>query len=232
MNIASGVFKTGHNRCSVASINANWMPGSQKDGPNPDVLGIGAVDGVQVKGSSDRSDRGVFGLRFDPSPTNVIETWPGEPVRDTDTRLSSVAWHDGKASLENWYAAAELSPYLNELVPHEIVDPKEWVWAAAGIPLRVDGQTDSDFGSDYSRDPYTYQTHGHPYVLVDQDSGLLVFGATGDADVKKMVDWAAANGYEDLIKFDGGASVEYNIGGQAVVRGTSRDVPVWLGIGC
>lgn len=233
VDLSRGVFETGSNRCSVASINGNWMPGSQKDGPNPSVLGIGVVDGIHVKGSSDRTDRGIFGLRFDTNPTNVVEVWPGDTLSSDDTRLSSVAWHDGKASLENWYAAAELSPYLSELAPAEIVDPSEWVWAAAGIPLRVDGQTDSDFYSaDYVVDPYTYQTLGHPFVAVDQDNGHLLFGATADFDVRDMVVWAETHGWEDLVKFDGGGSVEYNVAGQAVVRGTSRDVPVWLGIGC
>ncbi len=233
VKLSAGVFETGSNRCSVASINGNWMPSSEKDGPNPSVLGIGVVDGIHVKGSSDRTDRGVFGLRFDANPTNVVEVWPGDTLSSDDRRLSSVAWHDGKASVENWYAAAELSPYLTELAPAEIVDPSDWVWAAAGIPLRVDGQTDQDFSSaDYPNDPYTYQTLGHPFVAVDQDSGYLLFGATADFDVRDMVVWAETHGWEDLIKFDGGGSVEYNEGGQAVVRGTSRDVPVWLGIGC
>lgn len=233
VKLSAGVFETGSDRCSVASINANWMPGSEKDGPNPSVLGIGVVDGIHVKGSADRSDRGVFGLRFDHDPTNVVEVWPGDTLSSDDRRLSSVAWHDGKASIENWYAAAELSPYLSELAPEEIVDPSDWVWAAAGIPLRVDGQTDQDFYSaDYPNDPYTYQTLGHPFVAVDQDSGILLFGATNDFDVRDMVVWAETHGWEDLIKFDGGGSIEYNEGGQAVVLGTSRDVPVWLGIGC
>jgi len=48
----------------------------------------------------------------------------------------------------------------------------------------------------------------------------------------QLVAWAQANGYQDLIKFDGGSSVELNIDGEARVAGTSRDVPLWLGIGC
>jgi hypothetical protein len=233
VDLAAGVFETGTERCSVASINGNWMPGSQKDGPNPDVLGVGVVDGIHVKGSADRSDRGVFGLRFDPSPVDVTEVWPGDTLSPDDTRLSSVAWSNGTASVENWHAAAELSPYLSQLKPQEIVDPSEWVWAAAGIPLRIDGQTDTDLGSDFARDPYTYGAGaGHPFVAVDNDTGRLVFGAISGLHVQHLVAWAEAGGYEDLIKFDGGGSVEYNIAGQAVVAGTSRDVPVWLGIGC
>ena len=232
VDFSRGVFETGSDRCSVASINANWLVASQKDSPNPGVLGIGVVDGVHVKGSSDRSDRGVFGLRFDAEPKNVVEVWPGDTLSPDDTRLSSVLYHNGRKSLESWYAAAELSPYLSELAPEQIVRPNEWVWAAAGIPLIVDGQTDKDFASDYANDPYTYQTLRHPFVAFDQDSGKLIFGATANADVRDLVNWAQGAGYEDLIKFDGGASAEFNIGRQAVVAGTSRDVPVWLGIGC
>ncbi|MEL6981380.1 MAG: DUF4214 domain-containing protein, partial [Actinomycetota bacterium] len=37
VDLSKGVFETGSDRCSVASINANWMPGSEKDGANPSV---------------------------------------------------------------------------------------------------------------------------------------------------------------------------------------------------
>ncbi|MEM7275186.1 MAG: DUF4214 domain-containing protein [Actinomycetota bacterium] len=232
VDMTRGLFETGSSRCSVASINANWLVGSQKDGPNPSVLGIGVVDGIHVKGSSDRTDRGVLGLRFDTDPTNVVEVWPGDSLSADDTRLSSVLFHSGRTSIESWHAAAEMSPYLQELAPEEIVPNTDWVWAAAGVPLIIDGQIDSDFSSDYYGDPYTYQTLRHPFVAMDQDTKKLIFGATANLDTSNLIHWATTNGYEDLIKFDGGASAEYNIGGQAVVAGTSRDIPVWLGIGC
>ncbi len=232
VDFSRGVFETGSSRCSVASINGNWLVGSQKDSPNPSVLGIGVVDGIHVKGSSDRTDRGVFGLRFDASPTNVVQVWPGDTLSSDDTRLSSVMYHSGRKSLESWHAAAEMSPYLTELAPEEIVPSDDWVWAAAGVPLLIDGQADQDFMSDYTNDPYTYQTSRHPFVMFDQNSKRLLFGATANLDTLDLLNWAQSNGYEDLIKFDGGASAEYNIGGQAVVAGTSRDIPVWLGIGC
>lgn len=226
------VFETGSARCSVASINGNWLVAAEKDRANPGVLGIGVVDGIHVKGSSDRSDRGVFGLRFDKSPTSVVEVWPGDTLSDDDTRLNSVMARNGATVLESWYAAAELSPYLDVLAPEEKVAADEWVWAAAGVPLIVDGQTDQDFTSDYFNDPYTYQTLRHPFVAFDQDTKKLIFGATANADVRDLVNWATGAGYEDLIKFDGGASAEFNVGGQATVAGTSRDIPVWLGVGC
>jgi hypothetical protein len=227
-----GVFRTGAERCSVASINGNWLVGSQKDSYNPSVIGLGVVDGMHVKGSADRTDRGVFGLRVDSSPTSVVEVWPGDTLSPDDIRLNSVMFQKKGLVLEQWHAAQELSPYLRELAPDQIVGPNEWIWAAAGIPLRIDGQTDVDFWQDYSRDPYTYQTLRHTFVAVDQDSKRLVFGGTSSRNVGHLVRWAEGNGYEDLIKFDGGASAELNIGGRAVVAGTSRDIPVWLGIGC
>ena len=232
VDLTRPVFETGVDRCSVASINGNWLVASEKDRPNPGVLGIGIVDGRPAKGSSDRTDRGVFGLRFDPAPTSVVEVWPGDTLSPDDVRLNSVGYHHGRTVIESWHASAETSPYLSELAPAEIVGSGEWVWAAAGIPLIIDGQTDTDFANDYASDPYTYQTHRHSFVAIDQDTKRLVFGGTSNLDVRDLVNWANGAGYEDLIKFDGGGSAEFNIGGSAVVAGTSRDIPVWLGIGC
>ena len=42
--------------------------------------------------------------------------------------------------------------------------------------------------------------------------------------------WAERQGYEELVQFDGGASTEFNVGGRAVVAGTSRHIPLWFGI--
>ncbi|MEM9131308.1 MAG: DUF4214 domain-containing protein [Actinomycetota bacterium] len=232
VDLTRSVFETGSTRCSVASINANWLVASEKDRANPGVLGIGVVDGVHVKGSSDRTDRGVFGLRFDANPASVVEVWPGDTLSADDRRLNSVAVQQGPKIIEQWHAAAELSPYLSELAPDEIVGSGEWVWAAAGVPLLIDGQLDSAFSASYANDPYTYQTVRHTFVAIDHDTKKLVFGGTADADVADLVSWAQSSGYEDLIKFDGGASAEFNVGGQATVAGTSRDIPVWLGVGC
>jgi hypothetical protein len=232
VDLTRPVFETGSNRCSVASINANWLVPSEKDRRDPRVLGIGVVDGRHVKGSAERADRGVFGMRFDPTPGSVVEVWPGDTLSPDDRRLNSVAFQSGRRTIESWHAAAEQSPYLTQVVPHEIVGAHEWVWAAAGVPLLIDGQLDSHFSTAYHNDPYTYQTLRHSFVAVDQDTKRLVFGATANANTWALVNWAQAHGYEDLIKFDGGASAEFNIGGQAVVAGTSRDIPVWLGVGC
>ncbi len=232
LNSGLDIFTTGANRCSVASINANWLVPSQKDGPNPSVLGLGVVDDGHVKGSSDRTDRGIFGLRVDSRPKSVVQVWPGDTLSPDDVRLNSVIHQNGDLVLEQWHAAAEISPYLTELEPDQIVGANEWLWAAAGVPLRIDGQNDVDFNSDYYGDPYTYQTFNHSFVAVDKDHDRLVFGATSSVDARDLLNWASANGYEELIKFDGGASTEFNIARQAVVAGTSRDIPVWLGVGC
>lgn len=232
VDLSRPVFETGVDRCSVASINGNWLVPSEKDRSNPGVLGIGIVDGRGAKNSSDRTDRGVFGLRYDPTPSSVVEVWPGDTLSPDDTRLNSVAYHSGRTVIESWHASAETSPYLQHIEPHETVSPDEWVWAAAGIPLIIDGQRDHDFSSDFANDPYTYQTFRHTFVAIDHDTERLIFGGTSSLHVGYLVDWATAAGYEDLIKFDGGASAEFNVGGSAVVAGTSRDIPVWLGIGC
>ena len=232
VDLSRPVFETGVDRCSVASINGNWLVPAEKDRSNPGVLGLGVVDGRAAKNSSDRTDRGVFGLRYDPAPSSVVEVWPGDTLSPDDTRLNSVAYHAGRTVIESWHASAETSPYLQNLAPDQRVAADEWVWAAAGIPLIIDGQLDQNFSSDVANDPYTYQTHRHTFVAIDHDTKRLIFGGTSSLQVTHLVDWATAAGYEDLIKFDGGASAEFNVGGAAVVAGTSRDIPVWLGIGC
>lgn len=227
-----GVFRAGADRCSVASINANWVLEAEKDGPDPSSVGIGVVDGVHVKGSGDRPDRGILWMRFDPDAQDVVEVWPGDTLSPDDQRLASVMHRQGLAVFESWLSAAEQSPYLNEMHPEKTVGPDEWVWAAAGAPLRIGGQTNKNFMRDYVNDPYSNQTLRHPFVAFDEDTGRLLFGATTDLDTRDLVVWAERNGWDDLIKFDGGGSTEMNVARRPVVAGTTRDLPVWLGIGC
>jgi hypothetical protein len=227
-----GLLRTGADRCGVASINANWVLESEKDRPNPSSVGLGVVDGVHVKNSSDRLDRGILGLRFDPDAEDVAEVWPGDTLSPDDQRLASVLHRRGVSVVESWLSAAEQSPYLNEMHPEKKPRDDEWVWAAAGMPLRIGGQTNKNFDRDYRNDPYTNQTLRHSFVAADKDSARLLFGATTNLDTRDLVRWAENNGWEDLVKFDGGASTELNVGGRAVVAGTRRDLPVWLGIGC
>ncbi|MCP5028606.1 MAG: DUF4214 domain-containing protein, partial [Actinomycetia bacterium] len=99
VNLSRPILETGSSRCSVASINANWLKPEEKDQPNPSVLGIGVVDGVHVKGSAERSDRGVFGLRFDKTPSSVVEVWPGDTLSSDDRRLNSIVYHSGRRTI-------------------------------------------------------------------------------------------------------------------------------------
>jgi Domain of unknown function (DUF4214) len=229
---ARGVFSAGADRCAVASINANWVLEAEKDRANPSSVGLGVVDGRHVKGSADRLDRGILGLRFDATPHDVVEVWPGDTLSVDDQRLSSVLHDRGGAVIESWLSAAENSPYLDEMHPEHKPSPDQWVWAAAGAPLIIGGQKNKHFDRDYVNDPYTMQTLRHTFVASDKDRGWLLFGATTNLDARDLVVWAQRNGWEDLVKFDGGASTELNVGRRAVVAGTSRDLPVWLGIGC
>ncbi len=229
---ALGLLRTGSERCGVASINANWLAAAGKDGPDPSVLGIGVVGGVHVRGSADRMDRGVLGLRFDRTPRSNSEHWPGDTGAEDRQRISSVLHHDGWVSIESWHSWAEGSPFLHQRIPEEVVGPDEWVWAVAGMVLILNGQSNPSNAADYADDPYTNQTLNHAVVLFDRETRRLFFGATSSLDVRDLVRWAEASGYEELLKFDGGASTEFNVGGRAVVAGTSRDIPVWFGIGC
>lgn len=226
------VFAAGADRCGVASINANWVLESEKDRPNPTSVGLGVVDGRHVKGSADRLDRGILGLRFDATPHDVVEVWPGDTRSADDQRLSNVMHTRGDVVVESWLSAAEHSPYLHELHPEHRPDPDQWVWAAAGAPLIIGGQKNKNFDRDYVADPYTMQTLRHSFVASDEDRGVLLFAATTNLDARDLVAWAQRNGWDDLVKFDGGASTELNVDRRAVVAGTSRDLPVWLGIGC
>lgn len=226
------VFSAGADRCAVASINANWVLEAEKDRADPSSVGLGVVDGRHVKGSADRLDRGILGLRFDATPHDVVEVWPGDTLSADDQRLSNVFHHRGQVVLESWLSAAENSPYLDEMHPEHEPNPDQWVWAAAGAPLIIGGQKNKHFDRDYVNDPYTMQTLRHSFVASDEDQGRLLFGATTNLDARDLVAWAQRNGWDDLVKFDGGASTEMNVGGRAVVAGTSRDLPVWLGIGC
>ncbi len=232
VDLSRNLISTGSDRCSVSSINGNWLSPSDKDSASPTALGVGVVNGQPVKGSGDRTDFGIFGMRFDPEPHSVVEVWPGDTLSDDDTRLNTVAYSDGVRAIEMWHASAETSPYLSQILPEAKVADSEWQWAASGIPLILDGQLNKEFWAAYARDSYTFQTTTHPFVAIDHDTNQLVYGAVAGADVGDIVNWAIASGYEDLMKFDGGGSVEYNVNRVAVVDSTPRHPPVWIGIGC
>ncbi len=232
VDLSAGVLATGSSRCAVSSINGNWLSPSNKDSAAPSVLGIGVVNGSHVKGSADRDDFGIFGMRYDSDPHEVAEVWPGDTLSPDDKRLNSVVYADGVRAIEIWHGGAETSIYMTELLPEALVSPDEWQWAASGIPIIFDGQLDSAFWAAYRNDPYTFQTRTHPFLVADHDTNRLMYGAVSGADVGEITNWAIANGYEDLMKFDGGGSVEYNVARRPVVDSTPRNIPVWIGIGC
>lgn len=222
VDITRGLLRTSGERCSVASINGVWIAEPGKDGPTPSINGLGLVDGVHVRGSADRLDRGVVGLRFDSDPEEVSRPDYNGFIH----RFSSILHHQGLAVIESWHSVAEQD------APAQMPNPDQWVWAVSGMPFIINGQTNPSFDSNYANDPYTNQTRNHSVLAHDSQSRRLYFGATSTLDTRDLVRWAESRGFEDLVKFDGGASTEFNVAGRAVVAGTSRRVPVWFGIGC
>lgn len=211
-------FSAGHERCSVASINGNWF--FQPESANPTPTGLAIINGQQLPGAVDREDRGVLGERIRPSgPTaQIVLNYKGGYKIN-----SNVASKDGRV-LESW---------MGWRGDHrsDIGEVSEWRWAAAGIPLITDGQVWTEFSTIPLND-YTHYTFGHSFVAFDQDSEQLTFGSTTGMTSAQLIEWSIASGFDDLIKFDGGGSVEFNVSGQAQVAGTPRKVPLWLGIGC
>ncbi len=221
-DITRGLLGTSGQRCSIASINGIWVAEPGKDGPTPSINGLGLVDGVHVRGSADRLDRGVVGLRFAQEAADVIRTGPD----GKSYRFSSVLHHDGASVIDSWHATAERD------AGGQMPPPDQWVWTVAGMVFILGGETNPAFHSDFVNDPYTHQTKNHAILAFDRETNRAFFGATSTLDTRDLVTWAQQQGYEDLVKFDGGASTEFNVNGGAVVAGTSRQIPLWFGIGC
>jgi len=211
-------LKTAPERCAIASINANWL--TPKDGINPNPIGFAVIDGRQVAGSYNRDDRGVIGERYRPNGPDQERTWTYQGSFNLNSNLAA----KNGAVLESWRAwQPAATPRLD--------NPAEWRWAAAGIPLIVNRQVWSDFYKIPTND-YTHYTTRHSFFGFDKDTNTAYFGSTTAMTSRQLIDWAQGQGWDDLVKFDGGGSVEFNVGGQVKVAGTGRDIPVWLGIGC
>ena len=211
-------FKASHHRCSVASINGNWFYNPETSNPTP--IGFAVIDGQQIPGSVNTGDRGVFGERYRPNGADDERVWVYEGEFNLNSNLAD---KEGRM-LESWRSwQPESTPRLD--------NPEEWRWAAAGIPLIVNGQVWDAFAT-IPTNNYTHYTSRHSFVAFDTDSATLVFGSTVGMTSAQLIGWAQEHGYGDLIKFDGGGSVELNIDGEVRVAGTPRDVPLWLGIGC
>ncbi|MEZ5343504.1 MAG: phosphodiester glycosidase family protein, partial [Acidimicrobiales bacterium] len=211
-------FSASHERCSVASINGNWFFNPESANPTP--VGFAVIDGVHVPGAANRADRGVLGERYRPNGASEEIVWVYQGEFNINSNLDA---KDGRV-LESWHSWRPTgTPAVD--------NPAEWRWAAAGIPLIINGQVWPGFYG-ISTSDYTHYTLGHSFVAFDKDTGQLAFGSTRGMTSAGLISWATANGYEDLIKFDGGGSVEFNVNKVAQVAGTRRNVPVWLGIGC
>lgn len=211
-------FRAGHERCSIASINGNWFYTPEASNPTP--IGFAVIDGQQLPGSVNTGDRGVLGERYRPNGADDERVWEYQGSFNLNSNLAD---KDGRI-LESWRSWQPAStPALD--------NPSEWRWAAAGIPLIVNGQVWEAFYNIPTND-YTHYTSRHSFVAFDTETATLIFGSTVAMTSAHLIEWAQSNGYEDLIKFDGGGSVELNINGETRVAGTPRDVPLWLGIGC
>ena len=222
VDITRNLLGTSRERCGVASINGIWVAEPGKDGPTPSINGLGLVDGVHVRGSSERLDRGVLGLRFDANPQQVARP----DYQGFIHQFSSILFHSGVTVIESWHSIAEQDAAA------QYPSSDGWVWTVSGMPFRINGQTNPRFDHDYANDPYTNQTRNHSILAFDAQTRTVLFGATSTLDTRDLVRWAEARGYEELVKFDGGASTEFNVGGHAVVAGTSRRIPLWFGVGC
>lgn len=218
-------FKTSDHRCTIASINANWF--FTPDRPNPTPIGFAVINGVHVPGSVNTDDRGVFGQRWRPNGPEPERTWEWNGITNQSANLEA----KNGTMLESWREWQPTDPSFARLD-----NPAEWRWAAAGLPLVINGQKaprfDSLTASGDASHLYTHFTRRHSFVAFDKETGTLAFGSTVDMTSNDLIAWATQSGFENLIKFDGGGSVELNIAGQTRVAGTSRDVPVWLGLGC
>ncbi len=203
-------LKTSSNRCSVASINANWLTLS-----NSQPIGIGVIDGDIVPGGVDRQDRGVIGERYRPNGPIEEVTYEWD-----DAHLNANLASKGNFVLEverDWQLAGN-------------TDPTGYRWAASGIVMAIKGQI-SVTDALINANAYTMLTSRHSFVAFKAPS-TVTFGSTTAMTAPQMRDWLLDQGYTDIVKMDGGASVEFNEGGRTTVAGTSRNIPVWLGVGC
>lgn len=203
-------LKTSARRCSVASINANWLNLSTGA-----PIGIGVIDNVAVPGGVDGHDRGVFGERYRPNGPIAEFTYEWD-----NAHMNANLATKGKHVLEierDW-----------QLDGHST--PDGYRWAVSGIVMLIKGQQ-TVTQQQINANPYTMLTHGHSFAAFKAPS-TVTFGSTTGMSAPQLMDWLIGQGYTDMVKLDGGGSVEYNEYGRTLVAGTSRAIPVWLGVGC
>lgn len=201
----------GSNRCDVASINANWLTTDRTA-----TYGLAVIDGQTVPGTFDDNDRGIFGERRNNGADLDEFAW-NFTGRANINVVSNMAWRDGsRLQMHSNFWSAELWGDQNA----------DWDWAVGGITLLTDGNLSADMSH-----AYTFNTRRHPFVAFKPPS-TLTFGATLDMTALELVQYLQGEGYTDVMKFDGGGSVEMNEGGTVTVGGTDRPITVWLGLGC
>lgn len=204
-------ISAGPERCGTASINANWLTNDRTG-----TYGLAVFDGVTVPGSFDDNDRGIFGERRGAGADQEEFDWDFTG-RARINVLSNMAWRDGaRLQLHSNYWSSALWGDQN----------LGWDWAVGGITLMTDG----NFSADMSHS-YTFNTRKHPFVAFKPPS-TITFGATLDMTALELTQYLQGEGYTDVMKFDGGGSVEMNEGGVVTVGGTDRPITVWLGLGC
>ncbi len=211
VNFWENPISAGPNRCGTASINANWLTNDRTA-----TYGLAVLDGQTVAGTFDDDDRGVFGERRGPG-ANLEEFAWNFTGRAKLKVVSNMAWREGaRLQMHSNFWSTELWGDQNT----------GWDWAVGGITLLTDGNLTADMSH-----AYTFNTRRHPFVAFKPPS-TLTFGATLDLTALELVQYLQGDGYTDVMKFDGGGSVEMNEGGVTTVGGTDRPITVWMGLGC
>ncbi len=204
-------ISAGSTRCDVASINANWLTNDRTA-----TYGLAVIDGQTVPGTFDDNDRGIFGERRGAGADLDEFSWNFTGRANLNV-VSNMAWRNGsRLQMHSNFWSAELWGDQNA----------DWDWAVGGITLLTDGNLTADMSHSY-----TFNTRRHPFVAFKPPS-TLTFGATLDMTALELVQYLQGDGYTDVMKFDGGGSVEMNENGAVTVGGTDRPITVWLGLGC
>ena len=232
------------NRCQVASINANWVyrdgfdkhigfaSFNRQDEHNGNVLSRHGDYG-------DDNSRGIFGVRETGFGPESFE-WNYEPDLPTKVHSNILDTPQGMFQIQanNWITAPYPDEWWFESANWEN-QYDNWVWAVGGITVMVDGQISPSVQYELEgahagnkTQAYTYLTLRHPFVAINSSTGMVMLGAVDDATVPELVEILVAKGYTNIMKMDGGGSVEFNVDGSPVVGGTSRPLPIWLGVGC
>ncbi len=223
-------LKASSRRCSVVSINANWV---HRDGPVPfsEHIGFANIDGANVPSRNnvgDDNSRGIFGSRrigqggeisnfnakFDDS-VGYINILSNLVQKDQSMlQLHANFWDENPNT--DWYDPAKWGG-----------KEEGWDWAVGGISMVVNG----DYNVETAGQDYTFNTTRHSFTAFKAPSTVMI-GSTTTMTAHQLVQWLDGQGYTNIMKMDGGGSVEFNESLEATVAGTARPLPVWLGVGC